>query len=1058
MRSSYDSNTGGLSVFSLALVLSALIGAASVQADDIDIYLLPPPDPVAPNVLFILDESGSMSSSDRMKDLKSSMKTLLDDPMMEHVNAAIEGYTTTSDTKWPITVNGNGPLVLKLHSDFKKVGEGDNRNTLKTIVDGLSPLASTPTVWALKLGMEWFDSSATQIEGTISNRTRTTNPTFSSPMNDSDYWCVPNHMVLLTDGEPNSNNVDPYGLTSYKDTPCESNSTTINQNGRCAAEIAAWGYKNDLRPEWDDVQNVTTHTIALGDSLSGDDKKFLQNIAINGGGGYYEADDANTLLNAFETIVDQARSEVEYTYSAPVIPFNSENGSVSGDYIYLPLFAPEPNQLWMGNIKKYRIKYEDEIKIVGKDGNDALNSDKEFTDDAKNFWDQEPDDEGADVLVGGAAGQIGEEPDDPNEPRRNLYTWLDGNDRDLTADENRLHRDNLLEENDGAISNSLLTGKVCTFTPTEYCVNREQACPNDYELLEDGRCRKRLCGRWNCWWDYKNSESVCTEYETVTEASCPAGGLLDWINHIGETHTYPSVKMGAPLHTQPLLVRYASSDGIVYQPTSQGLLHAFDEDTGKEKWAFMPDELLGTIDDAQINAALAENESPMYGLDGPMVLVHDDKDEDGSVDSNESALLLVSMRRGGRNIYALDISDPDTPKLAWEIKGGVTTGFDKLAQTWSTPQIGKIKGHNGTVVAFGGGYDEDQDAVTGSRQNDDIGNAIYIVDAADGSLVKTITNSGGDINISDMKNGIVSGVRLIDINNDGYAERLYASDVGGRIIRVDLEVENEAGNIVGAGGILADVNEGNAAGNRRFFTEPEVGYLSWGARYLVIAIGSGNRPDPLSNTVTDRFYVIKDYDIFQEKDWEKKENDNSLIYPYDNSDFEDITSVDLSKGNNDGGNDGQLVTVQDVQNSKGWFYTLSRGEKALTKALVANYAAMFTTYSGERGDASPCEAISTTGVPRFYVLDLRHGGSRLNLKGDDTKKRSIVLENIAGLPPPPILIFTTRDGGVVDEGEDGGGNGPLEAKVLVGLEEVASWKDNFKAIYWEQLIDAMDDS
>ncbi|WP_190275505.1 pilus assembly protein [Allochromatium vinosum] len=1043
-----------MGVFSLALGLSALIGAASAQADDIDFYLLPPSDPVAPNVLFILDESGSMDDYNRMTDLKNSMKTLLDNPMMDHVQAAIMGYTTANtdiyynNRGWNTYANVNGSLAIKLHSDFKTVGEGSNRSAMKAIVDGLSPRASTPTVWALKLGMEWFDSRATQIEGTPSDRTRATSPTYSSPMSDPAYWCVPNHLVLLTDGEPNSNDPNYYGLTSYKGTTCVKDSTSIEEKGRCAAEIAAWGYNNDLRTDsvWEDNQNVTTHTIALGDSLGSNDKAFLKNIAIKGGGGYYEADNASTLLNAFETIVDDAKSEVEYIYNAPVIPVSATNASVSGDYIYVPLFAPEPNKLWLGNVKKYKMKQQKDgtFKVFSKGGSDAVNVNGMFLDNAKNFWDTEPDGDGGDVLIGGAAGQIGDEP-------RNLYTWLDGNDLDLTDDNNRLHRDNLLEENDGGvIKNILLTSHSCSENRTEY---ENCSCTNDSELRDNKCCKKDSNGKWKCRDKWKSCQPVIK-----SEISCPAGDLLDWMNFTG-THTYSFVEMGAPLHTQPLLVRYASGD-VVYQPTSQGLLHAFDEATGKEKWAFMPDELLHTIDDARINAALGENESRLYGLDGPMVLVHDDPNKNGTVDSREKAYLLVSMRRGGRNIYALDISNSSVPKLAWEIKGGVTSGFEKLAQTWSAPQIGKIKGYDGTVVAFGGGYDEDQDAVTGSRQNDDIGNAIYIVDAWTGSRVKTITNSGGDINISNMNNGIVSGVRLLDINNDGYSERLYAADVGGRIIRVDLEANNGAG----AGGILADVNEGSAAGNRRFFTEPEIGYLSWGARYLVIAIGSGNRPDPLSNTVTDRFYVIKDYDIFQEKDWQEKDENNLAAYPYDHNDFTDITSADLSKAENGS----QSVTVQNVQSRKGWFYTLSAGEKTLSKALIANYAAMFTTYSGTRSDdISPCEAKSTTGVSRFYALDLRHGGSRFDLDLDDsldTDDRSIVITSIGGLPPPPTLFFT---GDTDDEGsaDDEGSSDPTQVIAiagqvitLVGLDEVVRWSDSFKAIYWEQLIDATDDA
>lgn len=365
------------------------------------------------------------------------------------------------------------------------------------------------------------------------------------------------------------------------------------------------------------------------------------------------------------------------------------------------------------------------------------------------------------------------------------------------------------------------------------------------------------------------------------------------------------------------------------------------------------------------------------------------------------------------------------------------------------PQIGKIKGYDGTVIAFGGGYDEDQDNVSGSRQNDDIGNAIYIVDAWTGSLVKTITNSGGDINISAMSNGIVSGVRLVDINNDGYAERIYAADVGGRVIRVDLEVVDEAGNIVGAGGILADVNQSSTAGNRRFFTEPEVGYLSQGQRYLVITIGSGNRPDPLNNTVTDRFYAIKDYDIFQAKDWD-------TFTPYTHADtnnhtdedFVDITSNMVQMGTTEQ----KQAVIEDLQDSKGWFYTLpNTGEKVLSKALIANYAVMFTTYSGERSDdISPCEASSTTGTARFYALDLRHGGARFaEIDGNeddlDTDDRSTTL-NLPGLPPPPQLITPPPEL-----------TGRSEVITIVGLDFLLSWGDRFKAIYWEQLIDATDD-
>ncbi|MFI0460336.1 MAG: hypothetical protein ACH254_22355, partial [Candidatus Thiodiazotropha endolucinida] len=68
-----------------AVLLGLLLGAASaslsVLADDIEIYLHEPTDPVPPNVLFVLDESGSMSSGSpsRRDRLEDAMRILIND-------------------------------------------------------------------------------------------------------------------------------------------------------------------------------------------------------------------------------------------------------------------------------------------------------------------------------------------------------------------------------------------------------------------------------------------------------------------------------------------------------------------------------------------------------------------------------------------------------------------------------------------------------------------------------------------------------------------------------------------------------------------------------------------------------------------------------------------------------------------------------------------------------------------------------------------------------------------------------------------------------------------
>ncbi|MCO6062459.1 hypothetical protein NG726_38165, partial [Pseudomonas sp. MOB-449] len=55
-------------------------------------------------------------------------------------------------------------------------------------------------------------------------------------------------------------------------------------------------------------------------------------------------------------------------------------------------------------------------------------------------------------------------------------------------------------------------------------------------------------------------------------------------------------------------------------------------------------------------------------MDGNISIYTNDADGDGRIEggSGEKAYLYVTMRRGGRFIYALDVSVPETPKLLWK--------------------------------------------------------------------------------------------------------------------------------------------------------------------------------------------------------------------------------------------------------------------------------------------------------------------------------------------------------------------------------------------------------
>ena len=116
--------------------------------------------------------------------------------------------------------------------------------------------------------------------------------------------------------------------------------------------------------------------------------------------------------------------------------------------------------------------------------------------------------------------------------------------------------------------------------------------------------------------------------------------------------------------------------------TNEGYLHAIDQETGEELYSFMPQELLRNLFTNFENVSSA---SRPYGLDGSLSVFTNDTNNNVVVDGQEKAFLYVGMRRGGNNIYALDITDRHEPKLAWVIRGGDngTPGFENLGQTWS---------------------------------------------------------------------------------------------------------------------------------------------------------------------------------------------------------------------------------------------------------------------------------------------------------------------------------------------------------------------------------------
>ncbi|MGD8532745.1 MAG: PilC/PilY family type IV pilus protein, partial [Gammaproteobacteria bacterium] len=257
--------------------------------------------------------------------------------------------------------------------------------------------------------------------------------------------------------------------------------------------------------------------------------------------------------------------------------------------------------------------------------------------------------------------------------------------------------------------------------------------------------------------------------------------------------------MASALHSRPIPINYgargsytrANPEIVVAVGTNDGVMrlirntpvgHAGGAQTGasygEELWAFAPRSTLSTSEKlTRTNRGLPSfGIQPPYGVDGaPVVYVEDDGD--GTIQSGEKVWLFFGLRRGGEAYYGMDISDPENPDLLWRIDAG-DTGFEELAYTFSTPTVGRVKlgGTETPVVVFGGGYDLAYDS--GAPAVGD-GNAVFVVNAETGDLIHKFT----DANLLD---SIASPVPGVDLNGDGFLDRLVVGDMGGNVWRMDM--------------------------------------------------------------------------------------------------------------------------------------------------------------------------------------------------------------------------------------------------------------------------------
>lgn len=398
--------------------------------------------------------------------------------------------------------------------------------------------------------------------------------------------------------------------------------------------------------------------------------------------------------------------------------------------------------------------------------------------------------------------------------------------------------------------------------------------------------------------------------------------------------------LGDVLHSVPIAVKY-STGTVIYFGANDGMLHAIDEATGTERWAFIPPVFLPRLKE------LYTNMNHPYFVDGsPKVAELNSK---GLVASEKDKvarrILVFGLRKGGSAYYALDITNPDTPEFLWEITPS-SSGFAELAETWSEPVFGnmKVNGASTPVAFFGAGY---------SSANIK-GRGVYAVNLLTGARVWSRTNA--DLKTT-MIYSIPSTVLPFDIEEDGIIDRLYVGDLGGQVWVFNLSPRS-------ANDWTSRLLFKPGVSGLKIFYPPDL-VKEKDANYLYF--GTGDRENPMDASVTDRLYCVKDRDLPADKFATISENN---LVSLTNNELQESTD-EKKKGE---------IRAQ-LNERDGWYILLENpGEKCLAPATVFLKIAYFSTFSPFLASgAKACDA-------RVYALSYTDAMAVFNWdKQNDTK-------------------------------------------------------------------------
>jgi len=746
---------------------------------------------------------------------------------------------------------------------------------------------------------------------------------------------------------------------------------------------------------------VTTYTIDVFNAQPNEEHSALMHSAAEQGGGYRQsatsqAELEQALSRIFGDIID-----INTAFAAVTLPLSATNRAQAENKVFVGMFRPASQRKprWLGNLKQYQLaKFDGQIELADVNRDRAINPQTGFAQScATSFWTE--DTTTADKAVGVSGPYFADLGLEPSPVSACLSEFLGG--RSVLSDS----PDGPFVEKGGAAQQ--IRGQVS---------GTRQSARNI--LTPSGSGLTAVSEN-----DAGGAELLAY---LVGEEAGLKGGDYKVRNEAGDYVINPRLEdaeiepfqglrptiHGDIVHSRPLTVTYGpidpndltkGSDFRIFYGANDGLFRSLNPTTGQEDWALIASEHLDGLKRLYANTPTVD----YFGLVDELSIKIDAEPKryffDGSTGSytrydgnNEltTGWIFPTMRRGGRHIYALDVSPtgdagvpPAEPKLMW--KAG-PEDLGNVGQSWSTPVAGHLDAdtsgartggaEDDPVLIFGGGWDAclDVNQKTLPISDCSTGNQIFVLNAKTGELLKKY----------ETRAPVVAEMSALDIDNDGFLDFAYAADAAGNLYRLNfstLETLNDPyTEPLESGDWFLSHIAASSQPYVRFMNKPTIGAIQ---NRVFVTIGSGDRERPLKQNypyedkVVNRFYALIDEPYGAEAD------------PAEPVDLDDTSGERGMLNASAGLTDSEIL----VGAYRGWFLELpDLGEQVVNPSAIGGGFVFFNSFQPEGGTKGFC---SDLGKSKSYRVPL------FRPEKDEGKEFG------EGVPIPPIIVTVKLNSG-----------------------------------------------